>query len=125
MSKEQDGGPAFPKRLQELFSEFAKWKDNRVSKMEKHNQALGIFKDKTEDRIKQSILDKPWKVLPAGAEYKYFLVGKEHRTTTVDMSIFTVDDERVIGCSEWMIAEPETFEYIVQLHNARLEARKQ
>ena len=38
-----------------------------------------------------------------------------------DLSIFTVDGDEVIGCSEWMRAERETFDYIINLHNKYLE----
>jgi len=34
-----------------------------------------------------------------------------------DLSILTVDGEEVVGCSEWMRANPEIFEHIVNLHN--------
>lgn len=34
-----------------------------------------------------------------------------------DISIFTIDDREVIGCSEWMRADIEVFNHIVNLHN--------
>lgn len=37
-----------------------------------------------------------------------------------DNSIFTVDGEEVVGCSEWLRADDETLEYIVTLHNNSL-----
>ena len=41
-----------------------------------------------------------------------------------DMSIFTVTGVEVVGCSEWMRAERFTFDYIVSLHNKRLDEVK-
>lgn len=58
-----------------------------------------------------NVLNTPWKVVKAHTYDKY---------DPEDLSIYTVDDEEVIGCSEWMRAEESTFEYIVQLHNERL-----
>lgn len=39
-----------------------------------------------------------------------------------DDSIFTEDGEEVIGCSEWMRCDKETFVHIVELHNASIGA---
>ena len=35
--------------------------------------------------------------------------------------ILTMDGYEVVGCSEWMRAEPEVFKYIVQSHNIKLK----
>jgi len=37
-----------------------------------------------------------------------------------DMSIYTIDNKEVLGCSEWMRCEREVFDHIVSLHNASL-----
>jgi len=34
-----------------------------------------------------------------------------------DISIFTIDNREVIGCSEWMRGEREIFDHIVAIHN--------
>ncbi len=34
-----------------------------------------------------------------------------------DISIFTIDDREVVGCSEWMRGDIEVFNHIVKLHN--------
>jgi len=62
----------------------------------------------------KNLINKEWKVVDptAGAEYK-----------VEDISIFTVDGEEVIGCSEWMRATKETFEYVVKLHNEHMRQR--
>jgi hypothetical protein len=40
-----------------------------------------------------------------------------------DMSIFTVSGDEVVGCSEWMRADRETFDHIVKLHNEWLKRK--
>ena len=57
-----------------------------------------------------SALSKRWKVVEPG----------ETEGHIEDMSIFTEDDEEVVGCSEWMRAEREVFDHIVTVHNASL-----
>ena len=37
-----------------------------------------------------------------------------------DTSIFTIDDQEVLGCSEWIRCEREIFDHIVLLHNQSL-----
>ena len=58
-----------------------------------------------------SVLTKKWVFVEGGSDK-----GNELRAE--DDSIFTVDDEEVIGCSEWMRCDKETFIHIVELHNA-------
>lgn len=41
-----------------------------------------------------------------------------------DDSIWTDDDEEVLGCSEWLRCDPETLQHIVDIHNAQLEKDK-
>jgi len=40
-----------------------------------------------------------------------------------DISIFTDTGEEVVGCSEWMRADRETFDHIVKLHNEWLKRK--
>ena len=54
-----------------------------------------------------------WKVVMCDSEE-----GKKLRCE--DNSIFTVDGEEVVACSEWLTADDETLEYIVKLHNNSL-----
>lgn len=61
-----------------------------------------------------SVLLKPWKFIELGSEESK-IYGCE------DDSIFTLDGEEVIGCSEWVRGEIETFEHIVMLHNEYLK----
>jgi hypothetical protein len=37
-----------------------------------------------------------------------------------DLSIFTEGGNEVVGCSEWMRAEQDIFQYIVKLHNENI-----
>jgi len=57
------------------------------------------------------ILNQPWRVIePCREPFR-----------AEDISIFTDDGVEVVGCSEWMRAEAEVFEYIVKLHNESLK----
>ena len=58
---------------------------------------------------------KKWKFVGCGSELGLKL-GIE------DDSIFTVDDEEVVGCSEWMRVDDGVMQYIVDLHNKTLTA---
>ena len=65
-----------------------------------------------------SVLEKPWKFVPGGEVIGGTEYGPDR---TEDDSIFTIDGEEVIGCSEWMRADKETFEHIIRLHNKSIE----
>ena len=54
-------------------------------------------------------LSLKWKVVDAN--------GVINGISVEDISIFTVDDREVIGCSEWMRGDEEIFNHIVKLHN--------
>ena len=60
-----------------------------------------------------NVLDKKWVHVVKGTE-----LARELRIE--DDSIFTIDKEEVIGCSEWMRDAEGAFEHIVSLHNASL-----
>lgn len=62
------------------------------------------------------VLDKKWIFVESGS-------AKSSELFCEDDSVFTVDDEEVIGCSEWMRCYKETFIHIVELHNAWLSAQ--
>ena len=75
-----------------------------------------------------NLLLKKWKVVDTDEQIEqvqdYLDDDGERATftsTPEDISIFTVDNEEVIGCSEWMRAEKETMVYIVKLHNDSLD----
>ena len=54
-------------------------------------------------------LESEWKLVKAGTT-----IGS-HKAE--DDSIYTVDDEEVIGCSEWIRADEKILQYIINLHN--------
>jgi hypothetical protein len=60
-----------------------------------------------------SVFDKEWVFIDKMSDK-----GMELRCD--DDSIFTVDDEEVVGCSEWMRCDRETFLYIINLHNKNI-----
>lgn len=63
----------------------------------------------------QDALKKPWKVYDPEETFEY---------SAEDMSIITADGEEVVGCSEWMRADREVFDHVVELHNRWLATQK-
>jgi hypothetical protein len=69
------------------------------------------------------VLALPWKVAEKNAPIKIFYRydNTYSETEAEDLCIVTAQDNiEVIGCSEWMRADPGIFEHIVTLHNASL-----
>ena len=67
----------------------------------------------------QEALKKPWKVYePNEAGRRTEIYNCE------DMSIITADGEEVVGCSEWMRADREVFDHVVELHNQWLATQQ-
>jgi hypothetical protein len=67
------------------------------------------------------VLDKAWRVVDVGDTKYYEPASPSNIPFVEDMSIFTTDNEEVVGCSEWMRADRETFDHIVKIHNDQLE----
>lgn len=63
-------------------------------------------------------LSKRWKVVLKNEENHDVFQNE-------DDSIFTEDDKEVVGCSEWMRADVQVLQHIVDLHNAALQLKEE
>lgn len=64
-----------------------------------------------------SVINKKWKAV--------LLIDSDeaNRLRIADNSIWTVDDEEVLGSSEWLRCNEETLVHIVNLHNKQVESK--
>ena len=64
----------------------------------------------------KNVTQKKWKLVKVSSEE-----GKALRCE--DNSIFTEDNEEVLGCSEWLRCNENTLNHIVKLHNSQLKTQ--